>query len=252
SLAMALLEFIGDRRNFFPVKILATDVNEAALEKARAGLYVDNIELDVSAERLHRFFTKVGAHYQIVKSIREMCIFSRHNLASDPPFSHIDLVSCRNVLIYLDAALQKRVLPVLHYALQPGGFLLLGSSESVGGFTDLFTPADAKNRIFFKNPGGQGGSALNLAAYLGSAAPDLPRRIPGGPPSWNALDVQKEADRVVLARYAPVGVVVDENLTVLQFRGRTGPYLEPAPGAASLDLLKMLREGLLGEVRAAL
>jgi two-component system, chemotaxis family, CheB/CheR fusion protein len=250
SLAMCLLEFLDGLPEAFPIKILATDLNEAALEKARSGLYVDNIEMDVSPERLRRFFVRVDGHYQISKAVRDLCVFSRHNMATDPPFSHLDLVSCRNVLIYMDTALQRRVLPVLHYALNPDGFLFLGSSENVGPFTDLFAVVDPKHRLFAKKPQSIG-VPLDFGAYVapggrGGCGP----REEGGP-LWSALDVQKEADRIVLARYAPVGVVVDETMTVLQFRGRTAAYLEPAPGMASLDLFRMLREGLLAEVRAA-
>ncbi|HVS37544.1 MAG TPA: chemotaxis protein CheB [Gemmataceae bacterium] len=251
SLAIALLEFLGDRVVSFPIKILATDVNEQALERARAGLYVDNIELDVSAERLRRFFAKVDGHYQIGKVVRDLCIFSRHNLTTDPPFSRLDLVSCRNVLIYLDVPLQKRVLPLLYYSLNPGGFLLLGASETVGSYTDLFTAVDQGRRIFSRNVGATAPLPPDVGLHIDTNLPAL-RLGPVGPhATWNALDVQREADRVVLSRYAPVGVVVDEAMTVLQFRGRTGPFLEAAPGTASLDLMKMLREGLLSEVRAA-
>ena len=172
-------------------------------------------------------------------------------MAADPPFSRLDLVSCRNVLIYMDAALQKRVLPLLHYALNPDGFLFLGSSENIGAFADLFDVVDAKHRIFAKKPAAAGAAAgLQPARRRPRAGPGRPAGTTA-PPLWNALDVQKEADRILLARYAPVGVVVDEAMTVLQFRGRTAAYLEPAPGMASLDLFRMLREGLLAEVRAA-
>src|SRR5262249_8066934 len=155
------------------VKILATDVNEAALEKARSGIYVDNIELDVSTDRLRRFFAKVNGHYQIGKSVRDLCVFSRHNLAIDPPFSRLDLISCRNVLIYLDVPLQKRVLPVLHYGLNPGGFLLLGSSETVGSFTDLFLAVDSRHRIFARNPAGATPALLDFGAF--ALAPEAGR-----------------------------------------------------------------------------
>jgi two-component system CheB/CheR fusion protein len=248
SLAILLSEALEGRPEAVPVKILATDLNESALEKARAGVYLDNIEIDVTPERLRRFFTRLDGRYQISKAIREMCVFSRHNLTVDPPFSHLDLVSCRNVLIYMDTALQRRVLPVLHYALNPSSYLFLGASESVGAFTDLFEPADGKHRIFHRKAV-PAGLAPELHEFT---RPGLPHRPPGGPetpPVWSALDVQREADRILLARYAPVGVVVDEAMTVLQFRGRTAPYLEPAPGLATLDLFRMLREGLLAEVR---
>jgi len=171
-------------------------------------------------------------------------------MAADPPFSHLDLVSCRNVLIYMDVPLQKRVLPVLHYSLNLNGFLFLGSSESIGSFGDLFTPVDPRHRIFQKKPA-PAGRTLDLRAHaaLDGTPPRGGRHE--GPAVWSALDVQREADRIVLNRYAPVGVVVDEAMTVLQFRGRTSSYLEPAPGMASLDLLRMLREGLMAEVRSA-
>jgi two-component system CheB/CheR fusion protein len=252
SLAIGLWEFLGNQTNEVPLKILATDLDESALEKARQGVYLDNVEVDVSPERLRRFFNRSDGCYKIIKSIREQCVFSRHNLAHDPPFSHLDLVSCRNVLIYMDAALQRRILPILHYALNPGGALFLGSSETIGPFGDLFAPLDAKYRIFTKKAV-TAAVPMDLAPFTGAAG-GLRRggRDEGGPPLWSALDVQREADRIVLSRYAPVGVVIDEAMTVLQFRGRTAPYLEPAPGMASLDLLRMLREGLLAEVRAAI
>src|SRR5262249_36650919 len=249
SLAISLLEYLAGRPDVVPIKILATDLNEAALEKARAGVYIDNIELDVSQERLRRYFVWVNGRYQISKAVRDLCVFSRHNMVTDPPFSRLDLISCRNVLIYLDAALQRRVLPVFHYALSPGGFLVLGTSENVSGSGELFTVTDAKNKIYKKSVS-HGSLPIDFSSYV-SAAVEVPRAVrEAGAPLWSALDVQKEADRIVLARFAPVGVVIDEAMTVLQFRGRTAAYLEPAPGMASLDLLKMLREGLLTEVRS--
>lgn len=250
SLAICLLEFLDTHPNPPPLKILATDLNEAALDKARAGVYLDNIEIDVSPERLRRFFARLDGQYQISKAVRELCVFSRHNMTADPPFSRLDLVSCRNVLIYMDAGLQRRVLPTLHYALNPDGFLFLGSSENIGTYSDLFQVVDAKHRIFAKKPAAAG-VVLDYHPQLAGEVIGRPPGRPDGAPVWSALDVQKEADRILLARYAPVGVVVDEAMTVLQFRGRTAPYLEPAPGMASLDLFRMLREGLLAEVRAA-
>jgi two-component system, chemotaxis family, CheB/CheR fusion protein len=250
SLAIALLEYLDSRTENVMVKILATDLNEAALEKARAGLYLDNIEIDVTPTRLRRFFVRRDRHYQISKAIREMCVFSRHNMTSDPPFSRLDLISCRNVLIYMDVALQKRVIPLLHYALNPNGFLFLGSSENVGSYTELFEAVDARHRIFTRSPMAVG-HHFDFNASLTSSSEIRNLGRDDRAPLWNALDVQKEADRVLLSRFAPVGAVVDEMMTVLQFRGRTAPYLEPAPGMASLDLFRMLREGLLAEVRLA-
>jgi two-component system, chemotaxis family, CheB/CheR fusion protein len=250
SLAICLLEYLETRTENLLIKILATDLNEAALDKARAGVYLDNIEIDVSPTRIRKFFVRHDGHYQISRSIREQCIFSRHNVIADAPFSRLDLVSCRNLLIYMDVALQKKVIPLFHYAVNPSGFLFLGSSENVSGFSELFGTVDGRNRIFRRTSTGApaplefGSSAANGGLARAHGREDQT-------PLWNALDVQKEADRVLLARYAPVGVVVDESMTVLQFRGRTAAFLEPAPGMASLDLLRMLREGLLAEVRSA-
>jgi two-component system CheB/CheR fusion protein len=251
SLAISLLEYLDSQPERTSIKILATDLNEATLQKARNGIYIDNIEVDVSPQRLRRFFNRANSHYQISKAIRELCVFSRHNLVTDPPFSHIDLVSCRNVLIYMDTTLQKRVLPILHYALQPEGYLFLGPSENVGSFTELFTPVDGRHRIFRKQAAPAGAPVtVEFGAFVPrEGRPPFAGNEAG--PYWSALDVQREADRIVLQRYAPVGVVVDETMNVVQFRGRTAPYLEPAPGMASLDLFRMLREGLLAEVRAA-
>ncbi|HZW29301.1 MAG TPA: CheR family methyltransferase, partial [Isosphaeraceae bacterium] len=251
SLAMSLIEYLNGRPERAQIKILATDLNEMALEKARAGVYLDNIEMDVSPERLRRFFIRSDGHYQISKAVRELCVFSRHNITTDPPFNRLDLVSCRNLLIYMDAVLQKRVIPLLHYALKPGGFLLLGTSETIGpDAANLFEVVDTKNRLYARSS-----TAVAPLEFPQRIPTEIPPRLPGreeGGPLWTALDVQKEADRVLLARYAPVGVVVDEAMTVLQFRGRTAPYLEPAPGMASLDMFRMLREGLLADVRAAI
>jgi two-component system, chemotaxis family, CheB/CheR fusion protein len=251
SLAIVLKEYLEAQAASIPIKILATDLNEQALEKARAGIYLDNIEMDVAPERLRRFFLRGEGHYQIDKSIRELCIFSRQNLVSDPPFSRLDLVSCRNVLIYMDSALQRRVVPILHHALNPDGFLFLGSSEHVGNYNDLFATVDARYRIFLRKAV-PSGAVLDFAPHVAAERRFRPVGHEESAPVWSTLDVQKEADRILLARYAPVGVVVDEAMTVLQFRGRTAPYIEPAPGLATLDLLRMLREGLLADARSAL
>lgn len=249
SLAIALLEFLGPRIAEVPVQIFASDISEPALRQARSGIYSAGIAADVAPERLRRFFAPHDGGYQISKQVRELCIFARQDVTRDPPFSKLDLVSCRNLLIYFGPALQKRVLPTFHYALRPGGHLLLGSSETVGGFADLFAAVDHRHKLYARKPVARrlgmelppAGRVEKIAAP-GSAVPVL-RGV--------GFDFQKEADRVVLGRFAPAGVIVNERLDVLQFRGHTGPYLEPAPGTASLNLLKMAREGLLAELRAA-
>ncbi len=251
SLAMAMLEFLDDKPVRPPIQIFATDLShDVSLRAARAGVYPQSIEAEVSPERLRRFFSKKEGKYRINKAIRDLCVFAKQNIVTDPPFSRVDFIACRNVLIYLSPTLQKRVIPTFHYALNPNGVLMLGNSESIGSFTDLFETLDNSHRIYSKKTSvfrqyphfqtdeyvttksGDDKSAVNQAA--------------------NPADFQREADRIVLGQYAPPGVLVNESLEILQFRGRTSPYLEPAAGAASLNLLKMVRDGLFVEIKQAL
>lgn len=248
SVAMAWAEFAQAAGSKVPVQVFATDLNEAGVTTARGGVYPKDIAQDVSAERLRRFFVEVDGHYRIAKEIREACVFSRHNVLGDPPFSRIDLISCRNVLIYLERVLQQKVVPTLHYALKPGGFLWLGSSETVGAFRNLFEVEDGKHKIYAKKPG-----SVTRAGYFPVQHGASPRAgfapVPARPSGGN--DLHREADRVLLSKFAPPSVLVTADLEILQYRGDTGAYLAPAPGKASLHLLKMLREGLVGGVRAA-
>jgi two-component system, chemotaxis family, CheB/CheR fusion protein len=250
SLAITLLEVIEAAGSKAQIKVLATDISEAALERARSGMYVENIEMDVSPERLRRFFVKVNGHYQVTKAVRDCCVFARHNLTRDPPFSRIDLISCRNVLIYFSLGLQKRVMPIFHYALNPGGWLILGTSETIGTFSDLFDLKHEKHKIYAKK------NTPAVPLHMDYDLSFLGRR-PYPPPEAERslvtpIEVQREADRVVLQRYGPAGVVVDEGWNILQFRGHTGAFLEPAPGLASLNLQRMARDGLLVELRRLL
>ena len=250
SLAIALIESLGTKGSGVPVQIFATDLSEAAIEKARAGHYPAGIVADVSAARLRRFFSKTDSGYQIAKSVRDLCVFARQDVAKDPPFSKLDLISCRNLLIYLGPVLQKRVIPTFHYALQPGGLLLLGGSETIGGFADLFSLADRRHKLYARKPAAHR-MALDLPPQ-NRAATSADTALPAGHAPAGAFDFQKEADRIVLGRFTPPGVVVNDDLEILQFRGHTGQFLEPASGTASLNLLKMARDGLLLELRAAL
>lgn len=246
SIAISLLEFLGDKSPNMAVQIFATDISDVAIERARSGIYYDNIAAEVSPERLRRFFRKVEGGYQISKSIRDLCIFARQDISRDPPFSNMDLISCRNVLIYLGQMLQKKILPIFHYALKPHGFLLLGSSETVGGFSNLFALEDKKHKIYTKKSSAVR-PPLDLVPAL-QTNDDTGEATPAR--SANpSRDLQSEADRLLLAKYAPAGVVINDDHQILHFRGHTGPYLEPAPGEASLDLMKMAREGLMLELR---
>ena len=249
SLAICLLEVLPSDAERPRIQIYATDVSEAAITRARAGVYPRSISREVSAARLRRFFSPCPGGHQVTKALREACIFARQNVASDPPFARIDLISCRNLLIYFDVVLQKKVLPTLHYALNPGGYLVLGLSEGPNSFDDLFEAVDSKGRIFAKKsrqrlaPIVQRSARLLTHEHRSDAAAALPA---------NPTDVRKSGDRVLLRRLSPCGVTIDSDLRVLEFRGRTTPYLEQPTGAASLDFLRMIREDLLTDVRTAL
>jgi two-component system CheB/CheR fusion protein len=249
SLAITLHEYLHEASAQIPIQIFATDVSESAIEHARAGQYQAAIEADVSAERLRRFFTRQNGGYRVSKAIRDVCVFARQDLTKDPPFSRLDLIICRNVLIYMDAVLQRKLLSVFHYALRPHGFLMLGQAETVGAQATLFSLVDKKHRIHRKKetPG-----LPTMAFPVEYALAGLPRKkaIIEVPAAEKAL--QGEVSRLLLDRYAPAGVVVDGDLQIVQFRGHTGAFLEPAPGDASLNLLKMAREGLLHGLRAAM
>jgi two-component system CheB/CheR fusion protein len=249
SIAMALVEWLGDRPGPAGLQIFGTDVSEAAVEKARAGVYLDTISQDVSAERLERFFVKQADHYRIAKSIRDACIFARHDVTRDPPFSRLDLVSCRNLLIYLDAPTQRRVMRVFHYALKPHGFLMLGPSESIGQANDLFDLADRHSRLYTRRP------TPPTFEFSNTVTPIRPERD-GAKTDETGVDEPdsqlREADRVLLARFAPASVVVDDALNILQFRGETGAYFQHASGPPSSNLSRVVRPELLVEISPAI
>jgi two-component system CheB/CheR fusion protein len=250
SLAIVLLEYLGDSAASVPIQIFATDISDDVLEKARSGIYTKAAVADVSPERLRRFFLKVEGGFRVKKMIRDMCLFAHHDLSKDPPFSRLDLVSCRNVLIYLNSTLQRKIIPTFHYALNPEGVLVLGHSETIGTYADLFSLLDKKNKLYLKK---YTQLARDRPLVDFSVPPPtfnhstIPARHPGN--ENEVPDIRKEADRVALAKYAPASVLVNESLDILQFRGRTGEYLEPLPGDASLNLLKMAHEGLMFELR---
>ncbi|BAC89795.1 chemotaxis protein CheB [Gloeobacter violaceus] len=250
SLAIGVLEFLEEHPSPTPVQFFGTDISEEAIALARTGLYHASQIEGLSPERLRRFFSQGEGGHRVCKRVRELCVFARHDLLADPPFSQMDLVSCRNVLIYFSLPAQKRVLTTFHYSLKPDGFLLLGTSESPGGASELFNRVDSKNKLFSR----KAVPARLLLEYAAGpvAADPLNPKQPAAGGAGNAPDLQKEADRLVLDRYAPVGVVVGADAEVLHFRGQTGPYLQPSPGRASLNLLKMVHPGLRSQLRSAL
>ena len=248
SIAISLQEYLNETGAAFPVQIFASDISLAAIEKARTGRYLENIAADLTHERLNRYFTKIEGGYQINKNLREMCVFTRHNLIDDPPFSKLDLISCRNVLIYL-GSVQKNIIPLFHYALKPTGFLMLGASEGAAA-SDLFSVVDREHRIYAKREtarkphlfhGAARGSRRGAPAGSTSAAP--------APELWDGVDVRKEVDRILLSKYSPAGVVVDEDLEVLEIRGKASPYLTLPVGKVSFNLMKLIPDtGLFLEV----
>ena len=250
SLAMAYMEAADTVGSPAPLQVFATDLNATNVERARAGVYPKEIAQDVSPERLRRFFTEGDFGYRISKTIRDACVFSRHNVLADPPFSRIDVISCRNLLIYMEPVLQQKIVPLLHYALKPAGCLWLGGSETIGGYRNLFEAEDAKHRIYIKKPASSTDRGHFALQHKG--APRAPFVPFTARPVAGTVDLHKEADRILLTKFAPPGVVVSADLEILQYRGDTGPFLTPAPGKASFSLLKMLREGLLVGVRAAI
>ena len=264
SLAMSFVEAARKAPRARKIQIFATDLNEKLLEKARQGLYAKTLAQDLSAERLRQFFVEEDGGYRISKALREMVVFARQNLIADPPFSRMDLISCRNLLIYLDPSLQQKVMPTFHYALKSQGYLLLGASESVGEFTSLFEPVDRKHKIFSKKPAPSPGFHMLVRKEPAKRAarralPPLPigkMGLPDGVESPEGfrgeLNAQREADRIAVSQFAPPGVLINDALQVLQFRGPTGAYLEPPAGKASFDVLKMAREGLMLPLRAAI
>ena len=253
SIVISLLEFLGDMGTQVPVQVFATDLSEGAIGKARVGIYPETISLDVSPERLQRFFVKIDGGYQINKTIRDMCVFAKQDVTRDPPFSRLDLISCRNMLIYLGPVLQKKVIPIFHYALKATGFLMLGTSETIGRSSDLFALLDRVHKIYSrKSIATRLHFDFVVRDYATEKVVARRRGSDAGEDAWVGLELQKEADRILLNRYAPAGVVINDDLDIVQFRGHTGFYLESAPGAASLNLLKMAREGLLLELRTAI
>ena len=247
SIAISLQEYLGETGAAFPVQIFASDVSLPAIEKARAGRYPENIAADLTPERLNRYFTKIeGGGYQVNKNLREICVFTRHNLIDDPPFSKLDLISCRNLLIYL-GSVQTSIIPLFHYALKPTGFLMLGPSEAAGS-GDLFSLVDCEHRIYARRETARKPHVFH-AGGRGSRRETAHGGAPIAPPLWNGADARKEVDRILLSKYSPAGVVVDEDLEVLEIRGKPNPCLTLPIGKVSFNLVKLIPDaGLFLEV----
>ena len=251
SIAMVLRELMDENRYEFKVQIYSTDIANDTITIARTGLYPPNIALDVTPERLRRFFIKEDGGYRVKKEIREMIVFAVQNVIKDPPFTKLDLLSCRNLMIYLEPELQNRLIPAFHYALKPGGVLFLSPSESIGNHTELFTPLNRKWKFYRTTP-----SPVSTRAVLASnltwtteSAHKIPESLVKIAGENNLAELTR---RMLLQFYAPASVVTDANGHVLYIYGETGKYLRPAPGHASLNIVDMAREGLQVELRSAI
>ncbi len=254
SVAITLLEYLGDKTAGNSIQFFGTDVSESSVARARSGAYPDNIQGDVSSERLRRFFTKMEGGYRISKAIRDMCIFAQHNILNDPPFSQMDLICCRNLLIYLEPALQNKLISLFHYATRLGGFLVLGNSEGIGSVTNLFATLDRSHKIFSKKATAVRQTvSFSLNRSSGQIDPGSTRMpLKQTDSVWNYVEAQKEFDRRVLSQYSPATVFVNDDLEIIHTRGSVNRFLKLMPGRASLSILKMAQEGLLLELRNAI
>ena len=254
SIAILLQERMDTLKTSFKLMVFATDLDSAAIEHARAGIYPASIAGDISPERLTRYFTEEpgGGFYRINKLIRDILVFSEQSVVKDPPFSRLDLISCRNLLIYMGSELHKKLIPLFHYSLNPGGFLFLGTSESVGEYVELFATLNRTQKLYQRKDNGST-QRLSLTRFLpkatGSSA--APRRS-GKSGSDAAVQFRELTEQTLLEHYTPVGALVNERGDILHIHGRTGMYLEPAPGEAELNILKMARQGLRPALTRAL
>ncbi len=250
SLAMVFKEAMAKLKpaKQISLNVFATDLDKDAIDKARRGVYSVNVAADVSPERLDRFFSKVEDGYQVRTEIREMVVLAPQSLIMDPPFTKLDILSCRNLLIYLAPEMQKKVIPLFHYSLNPGGILFLGSAETVGGFTDMFASLGAKSRLYRRT---ESITRTEPMEFPSSFAPPLPAEFKARPDAKAPPSVQSLADQLVLERFAPPAVLANDKGNILYVSGRTGKYLEPAAGKANWNIFVMAREGLRYELTNA-
>lgn len=244
SIAICLKEFLGSPQE--RVQVFATDISEPAIAKARAGIYSKSEIEGLSDQRLQEFFMKVNGRFQVIRQVRDMCVFAVHNFLKDPPFGRMDLISCRNVLIYMEPYLQKKALTTFHYALNPKGFLLLGKSETISSVSDLFGVVQKGEKLFSRK---DVPAKYQLTASLRAEQSMTDMNVAVKPETPGRMDFQKTADDIILTKYTPSGVVVNEEMDIVHFRGKTGNYLEQLPGKPSHNLIKMAKDGLAFELR---
>lgn len=255
SIAMLLVEHMEAFKTSRTLELFATDIDPRAIATARAGVYPASIAVDLTPERLARFFTPEpdGSAYRVHKGLRDLLVFSEQDVIKDPPFSRLDLISCRNLLIYMGAELQKKLIPLFHYALQPGGFLFLGTSEGVGDFDSLFDVLDRKVKLYRRKDDLLGQRQLGLERTplpMPRAAPERGgNRVPGAP----GRTLRETTEQALLAQLVAVGALVNSGGDILYLHGRSGQYLEPSPGEAGVNnIVKMAREGLRHDLAQSL
>lgn len=255
SLAIVFREVVDAMPEFAQctLQIFATDLSKDAIERARSGRFAASILQEMSAERLARFFSAQDAGFVVAKTLRDTVVFAPHDLTSDPPFTKLDLLCCRNLLIYFTAPLQRRLPPLFHYSLRPGGVLLLGGSETVGRFDELFEPLDANLRFYLRRSGPVGAALPALPMpTVARTSTTLKESIVHDAPGSHASSLQSLAEHVLLSSFSPPAVLVNEQGDIVYINGRTGRYLEPAAGRANWNLHVMAREGIRTALGAAL
>jgi two-component system CheB/CheR fusion protein len=234
----------------YQVQIFATDLSNQAIERARIGLYPEGIAIDVSPARLERFFVKEDKSYRIKKEIRDMVVFAQQNLLTDPPFTKIDLLSCRNLLIYLNTEVQRRLVPLFHYVLSRGGILVLGSSETTGGFSELFVPLSSKWKIFRRKETATAPPAL-VEFPLRTDKETRKSAAAGLATTTGPAPLSDLVGKMLVQRFAPPSVIITDSGDIVYIHGLTGLFLQPAPGLPSNNIFTMAREGLRMDLTAA-
>jgi two-component system, chemotaxis family, CheB/CheR fusion protein len=255
SIAILLLEQMEELKQHFQLQVFATDIDIRAIDAARSGIYPASIAADISPARLKRFFTKEpdGGAYRVRKGIRDIMIFSEQDMIKDPPFSKIDLISCRNLLIYMSGELQRKIIPLFHYALNPGGMLFLGTSETIGEFLDRFALIDRKSKLYQRKEDIPGTNRTAMGKlFIPAREARAAQRAAGTVTIESKLYLRELTHQAMLQHYAPAGALINSLGDILYVHGRTGRYLEPAPGEAGMNILKMAREGLQQHLTAAL
>jgi two-component system, chemotaxis family, CheB/CheR fusion protein len=251
SLAMIFSEVLSEKGRNIPLQIFASDLSDNAIAKARVGVYSKADVADVSQKRLQRFFTRIDGSYRINKAIRDLCVFAPHNLLSDPPFSRVDLITCCNLLIYLNPVLQKKVLSTLQYSLNNGGYLMLGKSETLGASSALFSQVDKKFKVFIKKAEATNNVRFEMTSRLSGRPSKTGARnvLTKNPSPKKVMKFEKSVEEVLLSKYVPASVVVNKELEILQLHGPVKSFIEITPGKATLNLLKLVKTGIVFDLR---